>query len=84
MGTSVSPWDKAMSDGGVYIPMSGFTESLNVSVASTVIIAHAVADRVRRRGHHGMARVTTHPISIWRMTVSVLSSPTSLAHIPYR
>ena len=52
----VSEEAKAMCDGGVYIPMSGFTESLNVSVASTVIIAHAVADRVRRRGHHGMAR----------------------------
>jgi hypothetical protein len=29
-------------------------------------------------------RVTRSPISIWRMTVSILSSPISLADIPYR
>jgi hypothetical protein len=29
-------------------------------------------------------RVTIYPISTWEMTVSILSSPISLAHIPYR
>ena len=31
-----------------------------------------------------LTRVTKYPISIRRMTVSILSSPISLAHIPYR
>jgi hypothetical protein len=30
------------------------------------------------------SRVTRYPISIWRMTVSILSSPISSDHIPYR
>ena len=29
-------------------------------------------------------RVTRYPISIWEMTISIRSSPISLAHIPYR
>jgi len=31
----------------------------------------------------GRARVTRYPISIWRMTISILSSHIPLAHIPY-
>ena len=31
----------------------------------------------------GGARVTIYPISIWEMTVSILSSLISLAHTPY-
>jgi hypothetical protein len=30
------------------------------------------------------AIVTRHPISIWEMTISILSSAISLAHIPHR
>jgi hypothetical protein len=30
------------------------------------------------------SRVTRYPISISRMTISILSSPIALAHIPYR
>ena len=32
----------------------------------------------------GLGRVTRYPISISRMAVSILSSPISLANIPYR
>jgi tRNA (guanosine-2'-O-)-methyltransferase len=49
----VSEEAKALCDGGVYVSMNGFTESLNVSVASSLVMHHAVQDRVRRRGHHG-------------------------------
>ena len=49
----VSDEAKALADGGVYVSMNGFTESLNVSVASSMIMHHAVQDRVRRRGSHG-------------------------------
>jgi tRNA(Leu) C34 or U34 (ribose-2'-O)-methylase TrmL len=44
----VSEEAKAMADGGVYISMSGFTESLNVSVASALAMHHAAQDRRRR------------------------------------
>jgi len=51
----VSEEAKAMADGGVYISMSGFTESLNVSVASALAMHHAAQDRRRRspRGASG-------------------------------
>jgi hypothetical protein len=32
----------------------------------------------------GGARATRYPVSIWEMTLSTLSSPISLALIPYR
>jgi hypothetical protein len=35
-------------------------------------------------GGGGAGRVTRYPISISRKTISILSSPISLAHIPYR
>ena len=44
----VSEEAKRMADGGVYISMSGFTESLNVSVASSLTMHHATQDRRRR------------------------------------
>ena len=44
----VSEEAKAMADGGVYISMSGFTESLNVSVASALVMHHAAQDRKAR------------------------------------
>ena len=44
----VSEEAKQMADGGVYISMSGFTESLNVSVASSLTMHHAAQDRRRR------------------------------------
>jgi len=49
----VSEEAKAMADGGVYISMSGFTESLNVSVASALTMHHAAQDR-RRRSPRGV------------------------------
>jgi tRNA (guanosine-2'-O-)-methyltransferase len=44
----VSEEAKEMADGGVYISMSGFTESLNVSVASALVMHHAAQDRKAR------------------------------------
>jgi len=40
--------------------------------------------RAPRQPPSGMARVTTYPTSISWMTMSILSSPISLAHIPHR
>jgi hypothetical protein len=37
-----------------------------------------------RRAGRAQGRVTRYPISIWEITISILSSPISLAHIPYR
>jgi hypothetical protein len=49
----VSEEAKALADGGVYINMNGFTESLNVSVASAMIMHHAVQSRTKQLGSHG-------------------------------
>lgn len=49
----VSDAARALADGSVYVPMYGFTESLNISVAAAMVMSHAVADRVRRQGYHG-------------------------------
>jgi hypothetical protein len=49
----VSEEAKKLADGGVYVSMNGFTESLNVSVASSLVMHHAVQDRTRRAGKHG-------------------------------
>ena len=49
----VSDEARALRDGAVYIPMFGFTESLNISVAAALVMSHAVTDRINRRGFHG-------------------------------
>jgi tRNA (guanosine-2'-O-)-methyltransferase len=43
----------AMADAHYAIPMVGFVQSLNVSVAAAISIAHAVGRRVAERGRHG-------------------------------
>ena len=43
----------ARADARYVIPMRGFSQSLNVSVAVAVSVAHAVARRVVERGRHG-------------------------------
>ncbi len=41
----VRPETLALSDGGFYIPMYGFSESFNVSVASALVLQYAVSRR---------------------------------------
>jgi tRNA (guanosine-2'-O-)-methyltransferase len=43
----------ALADRRFAIPMRGFVQSLNVSVAAAVSIAHAVGRREAERGRHG-------------------------------
>ena len=43
----------ALADARYAIPMRGFVQSLNVSVAAAVSLAHAVDRRVAERGRHG-------------------------------
>lgn len=43
----------ARADARYVIPMRGFVQSLNVSVAAAVSLAHAVARREAERGRHG-------------------------------
>ncbi len=40
------------SDAAVLLPLDGFVQSYNVSVAAALALAHARADRLRRTGHH--------------------------------
>jgi len=54
-GNEAEGVSKAMrreADGTVIIPISGFTESFNVSVAAALGLYHAQQDRLRRQGHH--------------------------------
>jgi len=40
------------ADEAVVIPLDGFTESFNVSVAASIGLYHAREDRIRRQGRH--------------------------------
>ena len=40
------------ADGTCIIPMNGFTESFNISVAAAIGLYHARQDRLKRQGHH--------------------------------
>lgn len=42
-----------MSDARCIIPMQGFAESFNISVAAALSFYHIYQDRMRRLGHHG-------------------------------
>ncbi|CAL5061803.1 unnamed protein product [Urochloa decumbens] len=42
-----------LSDLHCSVPMKGMVDSFNVSVASGILMHHAVCDRVSRLGHHG-------------------------------
>jgi tRNA G18 (ribose-2'-O)-methylase SpoU len=44
----VSETAKKLADGKVYLPMSGFTESFNLSVSAALLLYHATEDRKRR------------------------------------
>jgi tRNA (guanosine-2'-O-)-methyltransferase len=42
-----------MSDVKCIIPMQGFAQSFNISVAAALCFYHIYGDRVKRLGHHG-------------------------------
>lgn len=43
---------RSAADADCLIPMDGFTESFNISVAAALALYHARHDRVQRQGHH--------------------------------
>ena len=47
----VSEQAKSLADGFVYVPMSGFTESFNLSVSASILLSHATYDRKTRIGN---------------------------------
>jgi tRNA (guanosine-2'-O-)-methyltransferase len=49
----VSPEMAAAADAHCLIPLGGFVESFNISVAAAVALYQARQDRLRRLGHHG-------------------------------
>ncbi|MFT4606251.1 MAG: tRNA (guanosine-2'-O-)-methyltransferase [Rhodothermales bacterium] len=49
----VSPELLAEADATCIIPMSGFAQSFNISVAAATCLYHARSDRISRQGHHG-------------------------------
>ena len=42
-----------LSDQCVILPMTGFVQSYNISVAGALCFYHMYQDRIRRQGHHG-------------------------------
>ena len=42
-----------LADEKVIVPMVGFVQSFNISVAAAVTLYHAYRDRLARQGHHG-------------------------------
>ena len=48
-----SPAMRAEADATCVIPMDGFTQSFNISVAAAVALYHARRDRLARQGAHG-------------------------------
>ena len=42
-----------LADARVTVPMGGFTQSFNISVAAALALYHIREDRLRRLGHHG-------------------------------
>lgn len=42
-----------MSDARIIIPMQGFSQSFNISVAAAISFYHIWSERVRKLGHHG-------------------------------
>lgn len=49
----LSPEMVALADQTCIVPMAGFTQSFNISVAAAVCLYHARRDRLARQGHHG-------------------------------
>lgn len=43
----------AAAEARVVVPMAGFTQSFNISVAAALCLYHAQQDRIRRLGQHG-------------------------------
>src|SRR5690606_7690948 len=43
----------ALADGTVRIPMLGFAQSFNISVAAALCFQYVLQDRIRRRGSQG-------------------------------
>lgn len=49
----VSPELLEMADGRAVLPMGGFSQSFNISVAAALCLYHIQQDRIRRQGYHG-------------------------------
>lgn len=49
----VTPEMRALADQTCVVPMSGFTQSFNISVAAAVCLYHARQHRLARQGYHG-------------------------------
>ncbi|MFQ5572439.1 MAG: TrmH family RNA methyltransferase, partial [Rhodothermales bacterium] len=49
----ISPELLALADASCIVPMAGFTQSFNISVAAALCLYHARRDRLARRGCHG-------------------------------
>lgn len=79
-GRGISEEALKMSDMHCSIPMKGMVDSFNVSVASGILMHHAVCDRTLRLGGHGDLMPEEKQILFAEFCLRHSRSSTSIAH----
>jgi tRNA (guanosine-2'-O-)-methyltransferase len=74
--------DEMMSevDAACVVPLPGFTESFNVSVAAAVALYHAQQDRINRQGHHADLGEEEHRRLVARFCLRSVTEPEKIIH----
>ncbi|KAJ9562101.1 hypothetical protein OSB04_007261 [Centaurea solstitialis] len=79
-GSGISEEALKMSDMHCSIPMKGMVDSFNVSVASGILMHHAVCDRTSRLGGHGDLTPEEKQILLAEFSLRHSRSSISIAH----
>ncbi|XP_076944363.1 uncharacterized protein LOC143614973 [Bidens hawaiensis] len=79
-GRGISEEALKLSDMHCSIPMKGMVDSFNVSVASGILMHHAVCDRTRRLGGHGDLTSEEKQILLAEFSLRHSRSSISIAH----
>ncbi|KAL4582026.1 hypothetical protein LXL04_006563 [Taraxacum kok-saghyz] len=79
-GRGISEEALKLSDMHCSIPMKGMVDSFNVSVASGILMHHAVCDRTSRLGSHGDLTLEEKQILLAEFSLRHSRSSVSIAH----
>ncbi len=74
----VSPAMLEAADTSCIVPLSGFTESFNVSVAAAVALYHAQQDRLRQQGHHADLSADEQAVLVARFCMRSVRHPKTI------
>lgn len=79
----ISPKMIEMSDIRCIIPMSGFAQSFNISVAAAISLYHVRQDRITRQGRHGDLSPAHHTALLADFYIRALKNPMRMlaAHV---